>query len=141
MQCCMEVKLNLQEKLVSVIGLSDNGSTLSFLSSRFIKKNRLSSLGTWRGSVQTLSDTKKVQTEFYKISVQTSKGDVAVLALRTDGLGEYFGISYKMALKFAAHYGLAPEDILKTSCMQPRNPSTCFLGWTPPLFFLTRLNT
>ena len=85
---------------------------MSFLSSRFIKKNKLSSLGVWRGSVQTLSDTKKVQTDFYKLSVQTSKGNVAVLALRTDGLGEYFGISYKMALKFAAHYGLAPEDIL-----------------------------
>merc|ERR1712215_44829 len=44
LQCCMEVKLNLQEKLVSVIGLSDNGSTLSFLSSRFIRKFKLSSL-------------------------------------------------------------------------------------------------
>merc|ERR1712215_202778 len=29
LQCCAEVKLNLQENLVSVIGLSDNGSTLS----------------------------------------------------------------------------------------------------------------
>ena len=108
----MQVKRNLQERLVSCIGLSDNGSTLSFLSSRFIRKFKLSSLGVWRGSVQTLSDTKNVQTDFYKLSVQTTKGNVAVLALKTDGLGDYFGISYKMAVKFAAHYGLDPEDVL-----------------------------
>ena len=59
-----------------------------------------------------LSDTKNVQTDFYKLSVQTTKGNVAVLALKTDGLGDYFGISYKMAVKFAAHYGLDPEDVL-----------------------------
>ena len=90
LQCCMQVKLNLQDKIVPCISLSDNGSTLSFLSSRFIKKFRLSSLGVWRGSVQTLSDTKNVSTDFYKLSVQTTKGNQAVLALKTDGLGEYF---------------------------------------------------
>ena len=108
----MQVKLNLQNKIVPCISLSDNGSTLSFLSSRFIKKFRLSSLWVWRGSVQTLSDTKNVSTDFYKLSVQTTQGHQAVLALKTDGLGEYFGINYKMAVKFAAHFGLDPEDVL-----------------------------
>ena len=62
--------------------------------------------------MQTLSDTKNVSTDFYKLFVQTTQGHQAVLALKTDGLGEYFGINYKMAVKFAAHFGLPPEDIL-----------------------------
>ena len=84
LQCCMETKINLQNKTVSCISLLDNGSTLSFLSTPFIKKFRLSSLGVWRGNVQTLSDTKNVATDFFKLSFQTSSGQHFVLALQTD---------------------------------------------------------
>ena len=62
--------------------------------------------------MQTLSDTKNVSTDFYKLSLQTTQGHQSVLALKTDGLGEYFGINYKMAVKFPAHFGLDPEDVL-----------------------------
>ena len=96
LQCCMETKISLQNKLVSCISLSDNGSTLSFLSSRFIKKYRLSSLGVWRGNVQTLSDTKNVATDFFKLSFQTSNGQHSVLALQTDRLGDYYGVNHKI---------------------------------------------
>ena len=115
LQCCMETKINLQNKTVSCISLSDNGSTLSFLSTRLIKKFRLSSLGVWRGNVQTLSDTKNVATDFFKLSVQTSSGQPSVLALQTDRLGDYYGVNYKMAMKFSAHFGINPDNILCAS--------------------------
>ena len=110
----METKISLQNKLVSCISLSDNGSTLSFLSSRFIRKYKLSSLGVWRGNLQTLNDTKNVATDFFELSFQTTNSQHAVLALQTDNLGDYFGVNHKMAMKFAAHFGLSPDVILCT---------------------------
>ena len=53
-----------------------------------------------------------MSTDFYKLSVQTTHGHQSVLALKTDGLGGYFGINYKMAIKFSAHFGINPDDIL-----------------------------
>ena len=80
---------------------------------------------------KTLSDTKNVSTDFYKLSVQTTKGNQAVLALKTDGLGDYFGINYKMAVKFAAHFGLDPEDVLCAT----HDPLTFCLEWMPLVCF------
>ena len=68
-----------------------------------------------RGNLQTLNDTKNVATDFFKLSFQTTNGQHAVLALQTDNLGDYFGVNHKMAMKFAAHFGLSPDDILCTS--------------------------
>ena len=41
----------------------------------------------------------------------TTNGHHAVLCLETSGLGEYFGLNYKMALKFSSHFGLVPDDL------------------------------
>ena len=93
--------LNLiDDRKVRSISLSDSGSTLSFVSANFVKKHGLSVMGQWCGSVQTLHDSKKVSTNFYKLNFNTTDGSQAVLCLETSGLGEYFGINYKMALKF-----------------------------------------
>ena len=69
-------------------------------------------MGQWSGSVQTLHNTKKVSTNFYKLDFSTTNGHQAVLCLETSGLGEYYGINYKMALKFSSHFGLTPDDLL-----------------------------
>ena len=99
-------------KKVQSLSQSDSGSTLSFVSVRFAKKHNLSVMGQWSGSVQTLHNTKKVSTNFYKLDFSTTNGHHAVLCLETSGLGEYFGLNYKMALKFSSHFGLAPDDLL-----------------------------
>ena len=65
--------------------------------------------------MQTLNGTKNVATDFFKLSFQTSDGQHSVLALQTDNLGDYYGVNHKMAMKFAAHFGLSPDDILCTS--------------------------
>ena len=59
LQCCMATSVMLNNKKVSSIALSDNGSTLSFISAQFIKKHKLPIMGTWRGNLQTLNDVKK----------------------------------------------------------------------------------
>ena len=50
-----------------------------------------------------------------QIILSDHHGQHAVLALQTDNLGDYFGVNHKMAMKFAAHFGLSPDDILCTS--------------------------
>ena len=40
---------------------------------------------------------------------------VNILALQTDRLGDYYGVNHKMAMKFSAHFGLNPDDILCAS--------------------------
>ena len=109
---CMATMNLIDDKKVRSLSLSDSGSTLSFVSASFVKKHRLSKMGQWRGSVQTLHDTKQVSTNFYKFMFNTTDGSQAVLCLETSGLGEYFGINYKMALKFSSHFGLSPDDLL-----------------------------
>ena len=42
----------------------------------------------------------------------TTDGSQAVLCLETSGLGEYFGINHKMALKSLSHFGLSSDDLL-----------------------------
>ena len=54
-------------------------------------------------------------TNFYKLDFVTSNGHHAVLCLETNGLGDYFGLNYKMALKFSSHFGLTPDDLLCTA--------------------------
>ena len=77
---------------ISSISLSDNGSTLSFVSAQFIKKLKLPIMGTWRGNLQTLNDVKNVSTSFYKLVFNTSNGDHSVLYLETSNLGCYYGV-------------------------------------------------
>ena len=55
----MATSVMLNNKKVSSIALSDNGSTLSFISAQFIKKHKFPIMGTWRGNLQTLNDVKK----------------------------------------------------------------------------------
>ena len=100
------------DRKVRSISLSDSGSTLSFVSANFVKKHGLSVMGQWCGSVQTLHNTKKVSTNFYKLDFSTTNGHQAVLCLETSGLGQYHCINYKMALKFSSHFGLTPDDLL-----------------------------
>ena len=100
LQRCMSTINLLDDKKIRSLSLSDSGSTLSFVSANFAKKHRLSIMGQWRGSLQTLHDTKQVSTIFYKLMFNTTDGSQAVLCLETSGLGEYFGINHKMALKF-----------------------------------------
>ena len=92
LQSCMATINLIDDKKVRSLSLSDNGSTLSFVSASFVKKHRLSIMGQWRGSVQTLHDTKQVSTNFYKLMFNTTDGSQDVLCLETSGLGEYFGI-------------------------------------------------
>ena len=75
LQCCMSVSVLLDNRKVSSIALSDNGSTLSFVSAHFIKKHKLPVTGTWRGNLQTLNDVKNVSTSFYKLVFNTSNGE------------------------------------------------------------------
>ena len=53
LQCCMSVSVLLDNRKVSSIALSDNCSTLSFVSAHFIKKHKLPVMGTLRGNLQT----------------------------------------------------------------------------------------
>ena len=108
LQCCMSTINLLNDKKFHSLSLSDSGSTLSFVSASFVKKYRLPVMGQWRGSLQTLHATKQVSTNFYKLVFNTTDGSQAVLCLETSGLGEYFGINHKMALKFSSHFGLSP---------------------------------
>ena len=68
LQCCMSTSVLLNNKKVSSMALSDNGSTRSFVSAHFIKQHKLPIMGTWRGNLQTLNDVKHVSTSFYKLS-------------------------------------------------------------------------
>ena len=102
-QCCMETSTLLNNKMVSSISLSDNGSTLSFASAQFIKKHKLPVMGTWRGNLQTLNDVKNVSTNFFKLVFHTSNGDHTVLCLETS--------NHKMCVKFSSHFGLSPDDV------------------------------
>ena len=111
----MATTVLLNNKKVCSLSLSDNGSTLSFVSSSFIKKYKLPVMGQWCGNLQTLNATKNVSTSFYKLVFNTSKGTHAVLCLETSNLGDYYGINHKMSLNFSTHFGLSPDDLLCTS--------------------------
>ena len=115
LQCCMSASVLLNNRKVSSIALSDNGSTLSFVSAHFIKKHKLPVMGTWRGNLQTLNDVKNVSTSFYKLVFNTSNGNHPVLCLETSKLGYYYGLNHKMCLKFSSHFGLSPDDVLCTT--------------------------
>ena len=79
----------------------------------FKKKRCLEPLGIWHGSIATLSDTKGVSTNFYRLVFSTIKGKQTVLALETNFLGpSCFGDNYKICLKFASHFGVNPTTIL-----------------------------
>ena len=108
----MESSVILNNKMVSSISLSDNGSTLSFASAQFIKKHKLPIMGTWRENLQTLNDVKNVSTNFFKLVFHTSNGDHTVLCLETSNLGCYYGINHKMCDKFSSHFGLSPDEVL-----------------------------
>ena len=112
LQCCMATSIILNNKMVSSILLSDNGSTLSFVSAQFIKKHKLPIMGTWKGNLQTLNDVKNVSPSFYKLVFHTSNGDHAVLCWEALNLGSYYGINHKMCAKFSSHFGLSPDDVL-----------------------------
>ena len=115
LQCCMSTPNLINSKKVSSLTLSDNGSTLSFVSANFIKKHKLPVMGKWRGNLQTLNDVKNVSTSFYKLVFNTSNGEHPVLCLETSNLGDYFRVNHKMCLKFSSHFGLSPNDVLCTS--------------------------
>ena len=85
LQSCMATVNVIDNKKVQSLSLSDSGSTLSFVSVRFAKKHNLSVMGQWSGSVQTLHNTKKVFTNFYKLDFSTTNGHHAVLCLETSG--------------------------------------------------------
>ena len=74
LQSCMATMNLIDDKKVRSLSLSDSGSTLSFVSANFVKKHRLSVMGQWRGSVQTLHDTKQVSTNFYNLMFNTTDG-------------------------------------------------------------------
>ena len=55
---------------------------------------------------------KSVTTNFYWLVFSTEKSKNIVLALETQYFGPNFGVNYKIALKFASHYGVKQECIL-----------------------------
>ena len=50
LHCCMAPSVILNNKMVSSISLSDNGSTLSFVSAQIYQKQKMPIMGSWRGS-------------------------------------------------------------------------------------------
>ena len=50
LHCCMATSVILNNKMVSSISLSDNGSTLSFVSAQIYQKQKMPIMGSWRGN-------------------------------------------------------------------------------------------
>ena len=59
-----------------VITLSDTGSNIAFINNSFCNFHKISPLGTWKGSIDTLLSTHAVTTPFFPIDFLLTTGKV-----------------------------------------------------------------
>ena len=112
LQCCFEGSLLINDKTFRTITHSDNGCMLSFVTTLFVKKFRLQPMRVWRWSIQTLSDTKSVSINFYRLIHSTTTWTMSTTT------------TMMLVIHKLSHLANNPIHILMQKPLLTINPST-----------------
>ena len=98
-----------------VITLSDTGSNIAFVNNSFCNSHKISPLGTWKGSIDTLLSTHAVTTPFFPINFLLTTGKVRrVIALGCEQIGRSPGIEPPQMLQLSNLFKINTADV--TNC-------------------------
>ena len=112
LQCVSHVKLHLPSKhTLETSALLDTGSVLNFVSRALIEKlGNPRPVGTWAGSIKTVSGVRSLSTPFYELALKDINGGINIIrCLMIDSIGQSSLLDYHSFIKICEILKVNPK--------------------------------